>query len=131
MNIGSLVIDERLAKFGIVGLSGMALDFAITWLCKEKAGLNKFLANSLGFTVALINNYIWNRYWTFAAAAAQPWSEQFLKFVLVSLSGLVINNLLLLLLLKKTRMHFYLLKLLVIGLVFCWNYLANFLITFH
>jgi putative flippase GtrA len=131
MNIGSITIDERMAKFGIVGLSGMALDFAVTWVCKEKWGLNKFLANSLGFSIAVINNFIWNRYWTFAAATTQPLGEQFVKFALVSLSGLAINNLLLYLLLKKIKMNFYLLKLVVIGLVFCWNYLANFLFTFH
>ena len=55
----------KIFKFGIVGLSGMAIDFFITWLCKEKLSLNKYIANSLGFSVAVVNNFFLNYYWTF------------------------------------------------------------------
>lgn len=130
MKIGSILIDERFLKFGVVGLSGMAIDFGVTWLCKEKMKWNKFVANSLGFCCAVINNFLLNRYWTFGAAA-QPMGEQFMKFVLVSLTGLGLNNLLLYLLLKHAKANFYVLKFVVIGLVFFWNYFANFIFTFH
>ena len=32
-------------KFGIVGASGVALDFAVTWFLKEKIGMRKYAAN--------------------------------------------------------------------------------------
>ncbi len=122
--------DSRLLKFGVVGLAGMAIDFSITWLCKEKLRLNKYLANSLGFCLAVTNNFLLNRYWTFENNT-QSFTAQFIKFMLVSVSGLLINNLLLYLFIKKIRSNFYLLKLIVIGLVFFWNYFVNFLFTFN
>ena len=123
-------LDNRLFKFALVGLSGMAIDFSITWICKEKLHFNKYLSNSLGFCFAVTSNFLLNRYWTFENNS-QPFTAQFVRFILVSLSGLAINNLLLYLLVKKLQSNFYLLKLLVIGLVFFWNYFVNFLFTFN
>jgi putative flippase GtrA len=131
MTIGNIEINEKLVQFGVVGTIGMLLDFGITWFCKEKLRLNKFMANSLGFSVAVVHNYLLNRYWTFAVSASQPMGGQFAKFVLVALMGLALNNLLLYLFVRYTKANFYLLKFVVIGLVFCWNYLANLLFTFH
>lgn len=123
-------LDNHLFKFGLVGLSGMAIDFSITWVCKEKLGFNKYLSNSLGFCFAVTSNFLLNRYWTFESNA-QPFAQQFARFILVSLTGLALNNILLYGLVKKLQTNFYLLKLIVIGLVFFWNYLLNFLFTFN
>src|ERR1700739_1383837 len=124
------LINPRILKFGIVGIIGMGIDFGVTWTCKERLRINKYIANSLGFTCALINNYLLNRYWTFNAAAS-PVVYQFAKFIIVSLIGLGLNNLLLYLFVKKTKYNFYFLKLCVIGIVFVWNYIANSFYTFH
>ena len=124
------LFDSRFLKFGLVGIGGMLIDFSITWICKEKLRLNKFLSNSLGFSTAVINNFLLNRYWTFQKHAS-PFAGQFSKFLAVSLTGLLINNLLLYLLLRYARKNFYFLKLVVIGLVFFWNYFANILFTFN
>lgn len=126
----STIIDARFLKFAMVGLSGVAIDFFTTWFCKEKLRLNKYIANSLGFCCAVTTNFILNRYWTFAGNA-HPFAEQFAKFAMVSLAGLLINNVLLYLLSKYIKNNFYLIKLTVTGLVFFWNYFINFLFTFN
>lgn len=126
----STLFDTRFLKFGLVGLSGMSIDFSVTLLCKEKLQLNKYLSNSLGFCFAVINNFLLNRYWTFENNA-HPFTGQLAKFVLVSVTGLLINNILLYLLLKNAKKNFYFFKLIVIGLVFFWNYFVNFLFTFN
>mgnify|MGYP001293249327 FL=1 len=63
------MIDELLLwkflKFGIVGSSGMIMDFGTTWLLKEKVKINKYVANSTGFILAATSNYLLNRFWTF------------------------------------------------------------------
>jgi putative flippase GtrA len=123
-------IKARFIKFGVVGMLGMVIDFSVTWILKEKIKVNKYLANSAGFTCAVIFNYTLNRIWTFESADTHI-AEQFSKFLLVALIGLGINNLLLYFFVKKTKHNFYLLKLIVIGIVFFWNYFANLLITFH
>ena len=125
----SIYVYSRIVKFGLVGISGMFIDFSFTWLCKEKLNWNKYLSNTIGFSLAVVNNYILNRIWTFDNTNAV--TPQFILFVLVAVCGLLINNGLLFLLVKKSNQNFYLLKLLVIGIVFFWNYCINLLFTFN
>lgn len=120
----------RLAKFGMVGCTGIVIDFSVTWLCKEKLKWNKYIANSTGFSFAVVNNYLLNRYYTFQNNDPGI-SLQFFKFVLISLIGLALSTGLLILIQKKTRLNFYISKAVVIGLVFIWNYSINSLFTFH
>jgi putative flippase GtrA len=122
-------ISSQLIKFALVGITGMGLDFGTTWLLKEKVKINKFIANASGFSIAVVNNFILNKYWTFDNQNPIA-TEQFVKFLVISIIGLGINSLLLFILLKKIKGNFYLVKLAVIGLVFFWNFSANYLYTF-
>ena len=121
--------SSQLIKFALVGITGMGLDFGTTWLLKEKIKINKFLANAAGFSIAVINNFLLNKYWTFDNQNPII-TEQVVKFLVISIVGLGINSLLLFILLKKIKGNFYLVKLAVIGLVFFWNFSANYLYTF-
>src|SRR5688500_1740930 len=97
----------KFLKFGLVGFSGLILDFGVTFLAKEKLRWNKYIANSLGFAVANTSNYILNRLWTFHSADPEiGW--QFSKFLLVGVAGLALNNLIVYLLTEKAKLNFYL-----------------------
>ena len=119
----------KFLKFCVVGLSGMVIDFSTTWLLKEKAKVNKYIANSTGFILAATSNYIWNRIWTFQSENSQIAVEYF-SFILISIAGLGINNFVIYLLNDRLKINFYLSKLLAIGVVTVWNFLMNFIITF-
>ncbi|WP_211240572.1 GtrA family protein [Adhaeribacter aquaticus] len=119
----------KFLKFGLVGFSGLALDFGVTYLTKEKLNWNKYLANSLGFIVACTSNYLLNRAWTFQSADPEiAW--QFSKFLLVSVIGLLLNNLIIFLLTERFKQNFYVSKFCAIVLVFFWNFFLNYLYTF-
>ncbi len=107
----------------------MVIDFSTTWLLKEKAKANKYIANSTGFILAATSNYIWNRLWTFQSGNDEIVVEYF-SFILISVVGLGINNFVIYLLNDRLKINFYLSKLLAIGVVTVWNFLMNFLITF-
>ncbi|PPL04677.1 GtrA family protein [Parapedobacter indicus] len=128
-----MVIDSefftKFLRFGLVGLSGVVVDFGITWLCKEKFKFHKYVANSLGFCTATVTNYLLNKYWTFHATGQDMFFE-FSKFVGFALVGLLINNLVLFLLHGKMKLNFYLSKLIAIAIVSIWNFLGNYLYTF-
>lgn len=115
-------------KFGIVGCSGLVIDFAVTYFLKENVGLNQYLANILGFSFAVINNYLINRFWTFNGKNAKV-SYQILRFLAISLIGLCLNTAFIFLL-QLMSCPFYVAKLIAIVLVFAWNYTTNALITF-
>ncbi len=119
----------KFIKFGLVGCSGLVIDFSITWLCKEKFRLNKYLSNSIGFCFGVVNNYFLNKYFTFHNNDTNI-SSQFLSFLIISLIGFSLNNFFLYLLQKKTKINFYICKGIVTMIVFIWNFSANTLYTF-
>ncbi len=121
----------RIIKFGLVGFTGLFIDFSITYLLKEKALINKYIANATGFTCAVISNFFLNKYWTFNSASNKFITNQFFLFTIISLTGLCINSSILMLLIKKMNMKFYLSKVIAIGIVFIWNFLMNNYITFY
>lgn len=127
------MIDKALIlkflKFCIVGFSGMVVDFGFTWLCKEKFKWNKYVSNSIGFVLAATNNYIWNRWWTFQSDNANIPIE-YGKFLMISIIGLGLNNLVIYLLHEKLNLNFYLAKLIAIGVVTIWNFVMNYRFTF-
>ncbi|MBV6441006.1 MAG: GtrA family protein [Haliscomenobacteraceae bacterium CHB4] len=120
----------KFIKFGIVGASGVGVDFGITWLCKEKLRLNKYVANSTGFLCAVVSNYLLNRVWTFNSQDPAV-AMQFSKFLLASLIGLGINNGIIYLLNERLGVKFYTSKLIATGVVTLWNFWANYTFTFH
>lgn len=117
-------------KFGLVGFSGLIIDFSITWVCKEKLSWNKYLSNSLGFCFGVVNNYFLNRYFTFHSTSNQV-TQQFLCFLFVSIIGFLLNNALLYGFQKKTAINFYVCKGIVTIIVFFWNFGANAFYTFR
>lgn len=127
-NIETLAI--KFLKFGLVGFSGLIIDFGTTYLAKEKLRWNKYIANSLGFTLASVNNFILNRIWTFESLDPEV-GWQFSKFMLVAVIGLLLNNLIVYLLTDRVKFNFYLSKLFAIVTVFLWNFLLNYLYTFR
>ena len=130
MNSAWWTIVMRFIRFGIVGASGMIVDFGVTWLCKEKLRWNKYVSNSLGFILAASNNYFWNRLWTFHSESVEIVRE-YSTFVLIALVGLGLNNLIIWLLHGKAQLNFYLSKLIAIGCVMIWNFSMNDVFTFR
>lgn len=115
--------------FGIVGSSGIIVDFGVTALCKDVFKIQKFVSNGIGFTMAATSNYILNRFWTFQSTNPEVFLE-FIKFFSVSLIGLAINTLVLYFTLKKFKWNFYFAKIIAIGVTMIWNFVANLLFTF-
>lgn len=119
----------KFIKFGVVGFSGMIVDFGVTFLCKEKLRIQKYVSNALGFTVAATTNWMLNRIWTFSSNNPQILGE-YVRFFGVSLIGLGINTLILWLLTDKIKWNFYISKVGAIGITTIWNFLANNYFTF-
>ncbi len=117
-------------KFGVVGFTGLLVDFGITWLLKERLKLNAYLASSTGFTCAVINNFLLNRIWTFENHDPEV-AVQFGKFAVVSAVGLVLNNSIIYLLKERFGFNFYVAKLVATAVVLLWNFWANMQFTFR
>lgn len=120
----------KFIRFCLVGGSGVVVDFGITYLLKEKARINKYIANSAGFVCAASSNYFLNRIWTFASSDPHIMT-QYLRFLGISIAGLLLNNLAIYILNDRLRMNFYISKILAIGVVTIWNFTMNYMFTFR
>jgi putative flippase GtrA len=120
----------KLLKFGAVGISGMAVDFGITYFFKEVLKVRKYISNSIGFTLAATSNYLLNRVWTFNSTNPHI-ITQFSKFFIISIIGLLLNNLIIYIFNDyKFRLNFYISKGIATLIVFFWNFLMNYFFTF-
>ena len=82
----------QIVRFGVVGVVNTVLDFAILNLLYHVVGWPLLVSNTISVSVAIVNSFLWNRYWTFSARRSGGWHQQALAFLLVSLTGLLIND---------------------------------------
>jgi putative flippase GtrA len=80
----------QLAKFSAVGASGYAINLAVYTALLRGAGFHYTLAATCSFVVAVTNNYIWNRLWTFHAHRGHV-GWQGLRFLVVALVAYGVN----------------------------------------
>jgi len=80
----------QLAKFCTVGGSGYAVNLAVFTLLVQGFGLHYLLAATCSFLVAVTNNYVWNRLWTFRDDRGHI-AYQGLRFLIVSGFALAAN----------------------------------------
>jgi len=81
---------EQLAKFCVVGATGYAVNLAVYTVLLDGVGLHYMSAAVGSFLVAVTNNYLWNRLWTFRAQRGGV-AYQGMRFLIVSTVALLAN----------------------------------------
>jgi putative flippase GtrA len=84
----------QLFKFGLVGASGYVINLAVFALLDQALGVHHLVAAVLSFCVAVTNNFLLNRHWTFEATAGHA-GFQAARFFAVSVMALGVNLILL------------------------------------
>jgi putative flippase GtrA len=84
----------QLGKFSAVGASGYVINLAVYTALLRGAGFHYVPAATCSFLVAVTNNYIWNRLWTFQAQRGHV-GWQGLRFLVVALVAYAANLVLL------------------------------------
>lgn len=117
---------ERVAKFLVVGLTGVFVNIGILYSLTEFAGLFYLLSSLIGIEASIISNYILNDLWTFGDVPGKhSWLTRFVRFQAVSVSALLINFVTLFVLTEFFGVYYILSSLVGIGLAFVWNFIIN------
>lgn len=137
---------SRFAKFALVGVSGAVVDFTLLnigmsvfewplWLANTIWPL--LLTNTVSVGAAILNNFTWNRLWTFPESQTRKKRTQIMQFATVNTIGLVLNNLIVLLInwlidpIVGQPWSYNIAKAMAIGIVLFWNFGANRLWTYR
>ncbi len=82
----------QLIRFGIVGVIAMIIDVGVLALLKEVMHVDVLVASAISFSVSVVVNYILSMLWVFRSKGENKVKE-FVIFVLLSIGGLLINQL--------------------------------------
>ncbi len=83
---------EQILRFGAVGFTCFFIDFGITMLLKV-IGVNYLIAAFAGFVVSMIANYIMSFRFVFSRKEGLDRRAEFIAFMVLSVIGLGINEL--------------------------------------
>jgi len=60
----------QLCRFAVVGASGYVVNLAVFAACVHVLAIDYKIAAVIAFVVSVLNNFFWNRHWTFSAKQA-------------------------------------------------------------
>lgn len=114
----------QLAKFGIVGGSGYLINLAVFALLAGTLDIHHLAAAVGAFLVAVSNNFLWNRIWTFGPGEG-PAHFQAARFFVVSVASLGINLVVLELLLAADAVGELPAQAIAVAVAMPFNFLGN------
>ena len=120
---------EQLAKFCVVGASGYVVNLLVYTALLDGADLHYRAAATGSFLVAVTNNYLWNRLWTFRHSRGH-FGFQGLRFFVVAVIA-YIGNLAILTLLVELGLGEIISQAIAIVLVTPANFIGNKLWSFR
>lgn len=112
----------RFIRFAFVGGSGVVVNMVALWLLHDKFGLGLTRSSLVATSLAILNNFVWNNYWTFKATSVQ--SRRLAQFIFISLIGMVIT-IGVLNILVAFGFHYAPANLAGIMIATAWNFFAN------
>lgn len=127
----SFFVNRQFIKFALVGALGTTLDYTAYLSLTRFLGVWYLFASVVGFGCGLINNFFWNKYWTFARKESGEGKRQFVKFFIVSVLGVALGNVLLFCLVEWCGFYDIVARVMTTGIVMLWNFSANKVWTFR
>lgn len=122
---------RQFIKFCIVGSISAIINFGVLYSLTEWLHVWYIISAILGFILAVIFNFCLNKFWTFRNLDKKRGAlNQLLKFLVVSLTGLVINTLIIYNLTEFIKFDYRLSWVFACAAVTFWNFCLNKFWTF-
>ena len=115
---------RQILKFGVVGGGAFLIDYSVLYLLTEFVGIHYLISSVISFIVSLIFNYILSIYWVFDVTKKQTSREVFV-FVILSVIGLLINQVVMYVGSDLLHIYYMLTKLVATLIVMVWNFVTR------
>lgn len=116
---------KQLFRFGIVGVICTAIDYALLVFLKEVCSLSVLLAAGISFSVSVIANYILSTYFVFEVKKERDKKKNFILFIIFSVIGLVLTELLMKLGTDVMNIHYTIVKIFSTLIVMSYNFITR------
>lgn len=115
---------DQILKFGVVGGLAFLIDYGLLYFLTEYLHIYYLISSVISFTVSLILNYILSIKWVFDVTKKQTYKEVII-FVVLSVMGLGINQLVMYVGSDLLHIHYMFTKLVTTAIVMVWNFITR------
>lgn len=115
----------QLMKFGVVGFIAFLIDYGLLAFCTEILHINYLVSATIGFTVSVVFNYLASMRYVFTHKEEMSRRREFIIFVVLSIVGLVINNVILWAGVELLHVHYLIVKIFATAVVMVWNFVTR------
>ena len=112
-------------KFGVVGVIAFFIDYGLLAFCTEVLHVNYLVSATIGFTVAVVFNYVASMRYVFTHKEDMSRRREFVIFVVLSIIGLLLNNALMWAGVELIGIHYLVVKLFATAVVAVWNFVSR------
>ena len=114
----------QLIKFAIVGVIAAIVDVGVLVVLKEVLQVNVLLASAVSFCISVVINYILSMTFVFKSKK-QSKVKEFIIFVVLSIGGLCLNQLVLWIGIRFTSIYYLIVKFVAMVIVPIYNFITR------
>ena len=122
---------KQIMRFGVVGVISFLVDYGILYVLTEKANIYYLLSAGISFTVSVVINYLLSMSWVFKSNNKRGKKEEFILFVIMSLGGLLLNQVMMYVFVDYMNVYYLLAKIVATAIVMIYNFVSRKLILEH
>ena len=115
---------KQIIKFGIVGVIAALVDVGVLVLLKEFCDFHVLIASTISFCVSVVVNYLLSMKFVFKSKN-QDKTKEFIIFVLLSIGGLVLNQIILWIGVNFTSIYYLIVKFIAMVAVPVYNFVTR------
>ena len=112
-------------KVGIVGVIAFLIDYGLMVALTEFFGVPYLISNTISFTVSVVFNYVASMRYVFERRDDISRRREFIIFVVLSIIGLILNDLFMWLFVSVWFIDYRIAKIIVTVLVAIWNFVTR------
>ena len=122
-NVRDLLI--QIFKFVLVGVIATIIDFWFLYLFRDICNFSLMISNTLSFSISVIYNYIASKKFVFEVDKNKDSKKTFSIFVIFSIIGLGINNVLVYIFTNTFKIYYLISKVIATIVVMIFNFITR------